>query len=436
MEFYAPWCGHCKQLAPEYEKAAIQLSPEIALAKLDCTNEAHEALCGKYGVKGFPTLKVFRNKIPSDYDGGRKADDIIKFMKRQNSPSYVEVKSTEDLTNLHQLDDLIVVGSFEKFEGAAYDKFIALAEKERNNYAFGVTTSLDTVLTGMEIPEGTSIILKKQFDEGHNFYTGNIEEEPVLAFLKANSFPIYGEMNAESYAKYLEREVPVYYFFVDPSDKDTTDAIAQVATDVGAGFKGKMSFVWLDGIMWERFMVGTFGVKTPPGAAIQFDDKVYVFSGDIKIAANVRQFAQEYFDKKLEPYVKSQKIPKDNSKPVTIVVGKEFEKIVFDETKDVMVEFYAPWCGHCKKMAPAYEKVGQTFAGDENVVVAKIDATENDHPGDVTGFPTLIFYPANDNKEGLKYDGDRSDEAIIKFINDNRISVFPSGAAKKKHDEL
>lgn len=72
-EFFAPWCGHCKSLAPEYEEAATTLKEkDIALAKVDCTEEAD--LCKEYGVEGYPTIKVFRgpdNVQP--YSGQRKA---------------------------------------------------------------------------------------------------------------------------------------------------------------------------------------------------------------------------------------------------------------------------------------------------------------------------------------------------------------------------
>jgi protein disulfide-isomerase A6 len=83
VEFYAPWCGHCKALEPEYKVAAAKLKGQVKLGKVDATQE--EALAARFGVRGYPTIKVFdygEGKSDSkayDYPGQRTAQDIINF---------------------------------------------------------------------------------------------------------------------------------------------------------------------------------------------------------------------------------------------------------------------------------------------------------------------------------------------------------------------
>lgn len=77
VEFYAPWCGHCKNLAPEWAKAAKALKGVVKMVAVDATQE--EKLARKYQIQGFPTIKVFgaNKRKPTDYQGGRTADALV-----------------------------------------------------------------------------------------------------------------------------------------------------------------------------------------------------------------------------------------------------------------------------------------------------------------------------------------------------------------------
>jgi len=104
-------------------------------------------------------------------------------------------------------------------------------------------------------------------------------------------------------------------------------------------------------------------------------------------------------------------------------VGKNFEEIVFDDSKDVFIEFYATWCGHCKRLKPIWDSLGERFADRKDLItIAKMEATENDLPPSVSfqisGFPTIKFKPAG-SPDFIDYDGDRSLESLIEFVEAN-----------------
>uniref|UniRef100_A0A8V0XDR9 Protein disulfide-isomerase A6 n=1 Tax=Gallus gallus TaxID=9031 RepID=A0A8V0XDR9_CHICK len=80
VEFYAPWCGHCKNLEPEWAAAATEVKEQtkgkVKLAAVDAT--VNQMLANRYGIRGFPTIKIFqKGEDPVDYDGGRTRSDII-----------------------------------------------------------------------------------------------------------------------------------------------------------------------------------------------------------------------------------------------------------------------------------------------------------------------------------------------------------------------
>ncbi|KAI8961270.1 thioredoxin-domain-containing protein [Daldinia sp. FL1419] len=82
VEFYAPWCGHCQNLKPAYEKAAKNLEGLAKVAAVNCDEDENKQLCGMMGVKGFPTLKTVRpgkkgKPIVEDYNGPRTAKGIV-----------------------------------------------------------------------------------------------------------------------------------------------------------------------------------------------------------------------------------------------------------------------------------------------------------------------------------------------------------------------
>ncbi|TFB05110.1 Putative protein disulfide-isomerase [Trichoderma ghanense] len=155
VEFYAPWCGHCQNLKPAYEKAARNLDGLAKVAAVDCDDDANKPLCGSLGVKGFPTLKIVRpgkkpgRPVVEDYQGQRTAGaiadavvskinnhvvkltdkDIDAFLEKDaDKPKailFTEKGTTSALLKSLAIDflDAVTIGQVRNKETAAVEKF-------------------------------------------------------------------------------------------------------------------------------------------------------------------------------------------------------------------------------------------------------------------------------------------------------------------------
>lgn len=106
------------------------------------------------------------------------------------------------------------------------------------------------------------------------------------------------------------------------------------------------------------------------------------------------------------------------------LTAQTFDSVAEDAKRHVLVEFYAPWCGFCKRLEPIYEQVAKVFQREKNVVVAKIDADAAENADvkrrfQITSYPTLLFFPAGStDKWPRPYHNERTVEDFVKFLNE------------------
>ncbi|KAI9924508.1 hypothetical protein ASPWEDRAFT_40966 [Aspergillus wentii DTO 134E9] len=437
-EFFAPWCGHCKALAPKYEEAATELkSKDIPLVKVDCT--AEEDLCREYGIEGYPTMKIFRGvESPKPYQGARQSEAIISYMVKQSLPA-VSTVTEDNIESVKSLDKIVVIGYFASDDKASNEAFTTFAESQRDNYLFAAAS--DAEIAKAEGVKQPSVVLYKDFDEKKAIYDGVLDQEAVLNWVKSASTPLVGEIGPETYSGYITAGVPLAYIFAET--KEEREQFTEAFKPIAQKHKGAINIATIDAKLFGAH-AGNLNLNPEqfPSFAIQDPAKnaKYPFDQNKEInAKDVGKFIQDVLDNKVEPSIKSEPVPETQEGPVTVVVARSYKELILDNDKDVLLEFYAPWCGHCKALAPKYDELASLYANvADKVTIAKIDATANDVPDSITGFPTIKLYPAGAKDSPVEYAGSRSVEDLAEFVKENgkhQVDGVAAGAEQAKEGD-
>eukprot|EP00210_Caulerpa_lentillifera_P004902 g4678.t1 len=443
VEFYAPWCGHCKALAPEYAKAATALKAyddKIILAKVDATENSE--LAEKYDVQGYPTLKWFVDGKASEFSGGRDEESIVRWVKKKTGPPAETITKTSELEATEKENEAFVVGYFSAFEGKEFEAFLDAARVADDAVYVQTTSKEVATAAGITGDKTLAIVMVKNF-EGYEREVTPFDKDITVAnleeFVTAERLPLvvpFIEKNQERiFSSGIEKQVLV---LVSGEKLKAGESFLAMLNSVAKSVRGKLMYVSvdLDNEASATPVINFFGVnKEDAPIVLGFQiagNRKYKFEKEVN-EANLKSWSEDLIAGKIEPSYKSQDPPEvDEEDNVKIVVGKTFDNIVKDPKKDVLLEIYAPWCGHCKSLEPIYKKLGKRFASIESVVIAKMDGTENEHADvEVTGFPALYLFPAGDGAEKVAFEGgDRTLLALTKFIKTH--AKIPYELTKKK----
>jgi len=428
-EFYAPWCGHCKSLAPEYAKAAQQLEKDgssVLLVKIDAT--IHGDLAKEFGVGGYPTLKWFKNgdrKNPMDYKGGRKEPEIVSWVTKKSGPPAVAVNGADAAKKFKEDNEVAVAGFV---SGDALAAFNAAGDSF-DDVPFGILDA--DAAAALEVAEG-QIALFKQFDEGRVNFAGE-GSEALTKFVKEEQLALVNEFSDKTAPKIFGGDLKQHnLLFAAKSGADHEKIMADY-TEAAKGYKGKLLFVLVDcDVEDNKRVMEFFGIteeNCPDMRVINMEKNMAKFAPEKTdlSAAGIKAFVDGVLDGSIKRHLKSEEIPDNSDNAVKVVVGKNFNDLVLDPTKNVFVEFYAPWCGHCKSLTPIWDELGEKYKDHPNIVIAKSDATANEFADvEVQGFPTIKYFPAGGDMQD--YNGGRTLDDFVKFLE-------PEAAAEAAEEE-
>ncbi|VAH85123.1 unnamed protein product [Triticum turgidum subsp. durum] len=315
-------------------------------------------------------------------------------------------------------------------EGAHSDE-LAAASRLEDTVSFYQTTSPDVAKLFHVDPEAQrpSVVLLKKEEEKLTVFDGEFRASAIAEFVSANKIPLITTLTQETAPAIFDNPIKkqILLFAVAKESSKFLPIIKETAKS----FKGKLLFVFVERDNEEvgEPVANYFGITGQETTVLAYtgneDAKKFFFSGEISLDT-IKEFARDFLEDKLTPSYKSDPVPELNDEDVKVVVGKSLDQIVLDESKDVLLEVYAPWCGHCQSLEPIYNKLGKYLRGIDSLVIAKMDGTNNEHPrAKPDGFPTILFYPAGKKSfEPITFEGDRTVVEMYKFLKKHAAIPF------------
>jgi len=458
--FYAPWCGHCKRLKPDYQDLASELKGDAYLAAMNVDKPENSPISRKFNITGFPTLLFFEDgSLQFPYPGGNNKEEIKKFLddpKPESEPKTEESQWSEEPSEVLHLTDQnfdkvlslepsVLVMFYAPWCGhckRAKPHFVSAAKKLAERNLEGKLAAVDCTkqqqLSKRFGIKGFPTI--KYFKDGEfAFDAGDAREEASILKFMSNpkepppppppekpwteeESPVV-HLNEEDFKPFLKKKKHVLVMFYAPwcgHCKSAKPEFTAAAEHFAENTKVELAAV---DCTKEKSVCSAYEVSGFPTFRYfhYFNKEKKSYDG-----GRTRKDFVAFLEDPLSPFAGQAPPPPHPEEQWSGVEGSLFLKHLttseFDEflkfKKNVLVMFYAPWCGHCKAMKPAYAQAAKqlTEEGVEHVL-ATVDATIESSLASkygVKGYPTLKLFTKGKVVED--YNGGRSRENIVDYI--------------------
>jgi thioredoxin domain-containing protein 10 len=240
VEFYAPWCGHCKQLQPIFERLSEQVPDSVKIGKVDTTTSRKVAT--EHEIKAFPTIKYYRNNHWGKYEGSRTLDSFLSFVRRLQAPAREEVQNAEEL--------------------AEYDVSFLLQFPPRSPERPEILQTLDDTLIRLHgrahiFTMETSAVKTPHFYRMHGtsftkfmYVNARTEESELEKFVLDNNRPLISKLENSNFKQLGSLGLVMMIAVVDYSNSDSSVLITkltEVAQQTTQDVQESIIFAHLDG---------------------------------------------------------------------------------------------------------------------------------------------------------------------------------------------
>ncbi|KAG6738799.1 hypothetical protein POTOM_058421 [Populus tomentosa] len=259
VDFYAPWCGHCKLLAPELDVAApilAELKKPIVIAKVNA--DKYTRLARKHKVDGFPTLKIYMHGVPTEYYGPRKAELLVRFLRKFVAPDVTILNSDSAIR-----DFVEEAGThFPIFIGFGLNETVMsnLAIKYKKKAWFSVASDFsDDVMVQYDFDKIPTLVCIHPSYNDHTVFYGPFEEEFMEEFITQNSLPLAVPINSETLKVLKDDQRKIVLTILEDDSEEKSQNLIKILK-AAASANRDLVFGYVGVKQWEEF-TETFGAN-------------------------------------------------------------------------------------------------------------------------------------------------------------------------------
>jgi protein disulfide-isomerase-like protein len=267
LKFYAPWCGHCKKLAPILDAVAPKLKGSMAIGKIDCTTS--KSLCTEFGVRGYPTMKFALDGDVYDYPGNRDEASILAFSQKMSMPSVTLVSSYDEALEFakNTQEGVAFVGFDADAKGQSVEEIMqstsaaqVFAQVARKKKAFAYFCWLRPGASGLEKLKGVYRLVNRIETgvEPRLWETHDPTTDGLMEFVQEQMIPLVSTFGPHNFQKIGRNGRPLVIGVVDESNADQVTAIKdhlkEYITKSDKELVEKYYYGVMDGVKWSKFL--------------------------------------------------------------------------------------------------------------------------------------------------------------------------------------
>lgn len=457
--FYAPWCGFCKRLKPDFAAAATEMKGEATLVGVDVDKPEQMTLRAEFNITGFPTLYYFvSGQVKYKYGGENNKEGIIKWLRNPGPPEEPKQESeweeeAPEVAHLHDDDFDDFIQQHSSVLVMFYAPWCGHCKKMKPEYQEAATALKDEGIDG--ILAAVDATKDKRLGEEYK-----IQGFPTVKYFRDGLFAFdFNERTADKIVEFMkDPKEPPPPPPPEPKWEEVESDVVHLSDENFKSFLKKKKHCL---VMFYAPWCGHCKKAKPEfmAAASQFKDdtKVAFAAMDCTVYASVctshdvtgyptfkyfnyGKSSQKYMGGREEPdFVKFMKDPLSTETPqqppapapeeqwmdidghehLHYLGAHNFDTFL-ENHESVLVMFYAPWCGHCKAMKPAYGEAAKKLKLDGvSGVLASVDATQETALAqrfEVRGYPTIKYF--KNGKFAFDYKSGRTTDSFVSFIKD------------------